>query len=142
MSKDPNYPAMKWHPATAECRTFIAPEDVPEGWLDTHPSNLPKEAPKPEPRKPAEQKAPESRKPVEQKAPEPKAALPMTREEIKAELSAGGIPFAPNAKDETLYAALKKGVQEFLTGAGVAFPADADVPALIALAKTPPVPQE
>lgn len=125
--QDPNYPAMKWHPETGEAKTFVAPEDVPEGWLDIHPSNLPEPAPV------------AASKVV---SPADSAALPMTREEMKAELSAGGIPFASNAKDATLYAALKKGVQEFLTGAGVAFPADADVPALIALAKTPPNPLE
>lgn len=140
MHKDPSYPAMKWHPETAESRVFHKSEDVPEGWLDEHPSNVPKEVAKPTP-KVAVTAAPKPVKAAEVKSAEP-TSLPMTREEMKAELQAGGIPFAPNAKDQTLYDALKKGVQEFLTGAGVAFPPDADVPALIALAKQPPVPAD
>lgn len=113
MSKDPNYPAMKWHPVTAEARTFTAPEDVPEGWLDTHPSNLPP--------KPAE--------------PVP----PMTRDEIKAALDKLQVQYAKNAGDAKLYGLLDEAAREDLTAAGIEFDPHANTATLLALLPEPPV---
>lgn len=130
MSKDPNYPAMKWHPGTAEARVFAAPEDVPEGWLDTHPSNLPLVPPVP----PAPRGAgfgPD----VTAKDPAP----PMTRDEIKAALDKLQVQYAKNAGDAKLYALLDEAVREDLTAAVIEFDPRANTATLLALLPEPPV---
>lgn len=126
MSKDPNYPAMKWHPGTAEARVFTAPEDVPGGWLDTHPSNLP-----PKPAEPEQQAA----KDAASNAGEP----PMTRDEIKAALDKLQVQYAKNAGDAKLYSLLDEAVREDLNAAGIEFDTHADTPALLAFLPEPPV---
>lgn len=114
MSKDPNYPARKWDPVTGESQVFTAPEDVPTGWLDTHPNNV-KAADKVE--------APVS------------DALPMTRAEIRAELDQAGIPYPKTAKTEMLYVLLGDSLKQHLTKSGIAYEPDASVPALLELVK-------
>ena len=112
MTKDPNYPAMKFHPQTGESRVFHTAEDVPEGWLNKHPAHVDDTKPAPA-----------------QKS----ATLPMTRDEIKAALDAGEIAYKKNAGDKALYDLLVASLKTHLTEAGIQFPEDADGPALLAL---------
>lgn len=135
MSKDPNYPAMKWQPITGEARTFTAPEDVPEGWLDTHPLNLP---PKPAPLTVAE--AAEVLRASTRPAPDSNAGeLPMTRDEIKVALDQLQVQYAKNAGDAKLYVLLGEAVREDLTAAAIEFDPHANTATLLALLPEPPV---
>lgn len=115
--RDSNYPALKWDPATGEARRFDAAEEVPAGWLD-HPADP--NAPLPAPAPPAP------------------AAQAMARTEMKAALDAGGIPYAKNAPDKTLYELLLASLKDHLTTAAVEFDPEADAPALLALVKAQP----
>lgn len=119
MDKDPNFPAMMWHPTTGENRVFTAAVDVPDGWLDHYPTG---EADA-EPAKPADA---------------PDAALPMTRDEIKTALDTLRVKYAKNARDATLYGMLIEALHEDLASAGVAFDPEAAAPALIVLLGQPP----
>lgn len=111
MSAAKQQPTMAWHPETGESKIYNHPSEVPEGWLDTHPDNVPK-APKPAP------------SPVEDK-------LPMTRKEIVAALTEGGLQFDPKAPVKVLYAQLTDAVKSALTDAGVSFDDAADTKALL-----------
>lgn len=126
MPKDPNYPAMKWHPDTAEARVFTALEDVPAGWLDTHPSNLP-----PKDAEPEQQAA----KDAASNAGEP----PMTRAEIKAALDKLQVQYAKNAGDAKLYVLLDEAVREDMVAAGVDVTPGLTVPMMLAILLEPPV---
>lgn len=85
-------PTMAWHPKTGENKIFNSSSEVPEGWLDTHPNNV------------AEKSAPD-----------------MTRKEIIAALSSGGIQFDERANKETLYEVLTDAVKKALTEAEITF---------------------
>lgn len=114
-------PKMRWHPTTGESQVFHDGDTVPEGWLDHHPED--------------------TRHAAVEKQPDPKAktvtALPMTRDEIKAALDAGEVPYAKNAKDQTLYDLLVESLRKHLTEAQIEFDPAADAKALLAL--VPPV---
>lgn len=112
--RDLNYPALKWDPATGEARRFDASEEVPVGWLD----------------RPVEPNAP----PAPSPAPTP-AVQAMVRAEMKAALDAGGISYAKNAPDKTLYELLLASLKDHLAAAAVEFDPEADAPALLALVK-------
>lgn len=95
-----DFPALKWDPETGECREFTKAGDVPAGWLNTHPNNLPK-AEKVEP-----------------------APLPLSRKEVLKALKDGGIEFAASADHRSLYDLLLQSVKASLTEAGIAFDAE------------------
>jgi hypothetical protein len=116
MAEVAKFPGMRWHPTTGENQVFQSAEDVPEGYLDYHPSN-----------------PPEGAEPVKA-APD---ALPMSREEIVKELSEGGIAFKANAKTEKLYGVLVEAVKAHLTASEIEFPETANGPELLALVPKP-----
>lgn len=118
---DPNYPAMKWHPETGEAKTFTSADEVPKGWLDTHPNNLP-----------ANPDAGSASVPAR---PDP---LPMSRDAIKKALDDAGITYAKSAKDQTLYDLLVSELRAHLTSQGVAWGKGDDATTLIHL--LPPEP--
>lgn len=98
------FPGMRWHPQTGESRVFDKAEDVPEGWINTHPASLPAEA--------APAGADET------------ASLNMTRKEIVAALEEGGIQFNPRHGVKALYALLVENLKKALTEMDVPFNAD------------------
>lgn len=108
-------PTMAWHPETGENKVFNHPSEVPAEWLDTHPSNKPKEV----------EKAPAAK-------PEP-----MTRDEIVAALSDGGVEFDDKSKTKVLAEILRKSVIAALTSAEVEFDADASTKDLLAKLPSP-----
>lgn len=120
--KDLNYPAMKWHPETGESRVFIAPEDVPAGWIDTHPNNLPPDV-----------------KPVAEAlaAKIEGDALPLTKKQIKVELDAAGVTYPATANVKALYELLSDTLKTFCANNDIAYEPNADVPTLLALVKQP-----
>lgn len=118
MSKDPNFPAMKWHPATGEMRVFTKADDVPEGWIDTHPCNITADA---------VGKAPTA----------PTSNLSMKRKQVVRALTDGGIDFAADASHADLYALLVEKLQATLTEAEIAFDPAADAAALLELLPKP-----
>lgn len=126
MTKDPHYPAYKWHPETGEQKLFTKAGDVPQGWLDTHPSNLSEDD---KARLADAAKAPEA----QTKA----APLSLTRKEVVKALQDGGIQFDPAAKVDVLYAILTEAVKKFLTEAEVEFDPAADTKALLELLPKP-----
>lgn len=113
---DPNYPAMKWHPETGEAKTFTSADEVPEGWLDTHPSNLPA--------------TPDAGAASVPARPDP---LPMSRDAIKKALDDAGITYAKNAKDQTLYDLLVSELRAHLTDQDIHWAETDDAPTLINL---------
>lgn len=108
----PDYPAMKWHPETGVAAVFHTPHDVPEGYLDQHPSSL--------------EKTPAVK-------PSTPGALPMTKAEIVAALKAGAIEYPATAGAKALYDLLDKTLREHLTANNIPIPENANVPALLAL---------
>lgn len=127
-----DYPAMKWGP-NGERKLFQNAAEVPAGWTD-NPESLPKAAPaaaKPVAKPPA--KAPPALKVVP-----PAPLAPLTRDQVSAELTAGGVAFQPLAPLPELTELLVASLQTHLTDSKIAFPADADVHALLALVKSPP----
>lgn len=124
-----DFPAMFWSPTatkdadgkdTTESRVFNAPEDVPEGWLPTHPNNPALKA-----------------KPAVKKLDEPEVLIPMTREEVLAELEAGGIAYSKKSKDSVLYKLLVDKLQDHLKAAGVEYPANSTAKQLLLLVPKP-----
>lgn len=110
--KDPKFPGMRWHPETGENRIFNSAAEVPDGWQDRHPADTADAKP----------------------APPPTAnPLPMSKAEVKAALTAGGIAFEPRLGHKALYEILVVSLKEHLTAAGIEFPADATAPQLLAL---------
>jgi hypothetical protein len=99
MTERKSLPTMAWHPETGENQIFDHPSEVPEGWLDTHPNNKPKGA--------KEAKAP---------APDAFKDAPMSKDEIVAALTAGGVQFDANAKPKALQGVLREAVVKALTG--------------------------
>lgn len=112
MSK--HQPTMAWHPKTGECQVYNHPDDVPADWLDTHPDNVKAKA-------------------AAEKSAAVAEGLPMTRAEIVKALTDFEITFRASAKDKALYALLEKSLREHFATEKVEVPADADVPALLAL---------
>lgn len=121
MSKDPNYPAMKWHPHTGENRVFHKSGDVPEGWLDTHPANVDSVTKEVEAAPPSVLKAP----------------LDMTRKEIVAALTEGGITFDPASKVVVLYELLTAEVNRVLTEEGIEYDPTAGTKKLLEILPKP-----
>lgn len=113
------FPALMWHAVTGEVGLFTKAEDVPEGYIDTHPNNL----------------ASVTQPAAEQ--PNAPAALSMTRDEIVKALEEGGIPFKPNASDKKLHNLLVFKVKEVLQAAEIEFD-DACTDAKILLGLLPP----
>lgn len=105
-------PTMAWHPETGENKIFNHPSEVPEGWLDTHPSNVAK----------AEKPATVAFKDA-----------PMSKDDIVAALTAGGVQFDANAKPKALQGVLREAVIKALTAAEVAFDADKSTKELLSL---------
>lgn len=118
---DPAYPAMMWHPETGENRIFNSADEVPEGWLDTHPNN---------------KDAAEQRKAAAE-ARNPPATLPLTRAEIVKALGDGGINFNPRAATKALYDQLLGELKKTLTEAGIAYEQEADAKTLLGLLPDP-----
>lgn len=123
---DPNYPARKWHPETGETDVFNAPEDVPEGWLDTHPENA--------------KRLEAAKAPVAKAKPGAPAAvvepdLPMKRAEIRKELDAAGVEYPKNAPTQVIYNLLGDTAKTFLAANKIEYDPEADVPTLLALVK-------
>lgn len=118
MAEYTKFPGMRWDPNTGEAQVFQSAAEVPEGFLDYHPSNPPE---------------------VVKVATEAGAtdALPMTREEIIKELTDGGIPFKAKAKDAVLYAALLDALKAHLLASEIEFPETATGPELLALVPKP-----
>lgn len=127
MTKDPHYPAMKWHPVTGEYVVCQNESEVPEGYIDTHPNNLP----------PA--KAEEAVKAYAASVPAAgfPAKLPMKKADIITALTEGGIAHDPAAKAIVLYDALLASLKAHLTEAEVEFPENATAPELLALVPKP-----
>lgn len=119
MAEVVKFPGMRWHPVTGANQVFQSAEEVPEGYLDYHPSNPPEGAKEAETVK------------------ETATALPMSREEIVKELSDGGIAFKANAKTEKLYSLLVEAVKTHLTASEIEFPETANGPELLALVPKP-----
>lgn len=119
MNNETKAPTMAWHPETSESRIFNHPSEVPEGWLNTHPSNVSKEDAKP---------VSVSKEPVK---PADADKVPMTRKEIAAALSDGGVAFDPKQSVKVLYTQLTEAVKTALTDSGVEFDPAADTKALL-----------
>ena len=106
-------PTYRYGP-NGEAKIFNDSNDVPEGWLDHHPT-------------PAEAAE------IAVIVPGASAAIPMTREEIIAALEGGGIGYKRNAGTKALYDQLTVKVKEHLVEREIAFPAGADTKALLEL---------
>jgi hypothetical protein len=106
------FPGYRWHPESGDCRIFDKAEDVPEGWLESHPGSL-------------DQAAPAADKAYD--------ALPLSKKEIVAALDEGGVSFKKNAPVAALYALLMENLKKALTEQEIAFPEDADAKALMDL---------
>jgi hypothetical protein len=100
------YPALKWHPETGDCKQFERADDVPDGWLDTHPAN-------------------------QLAAPVLNAAA-ITREEIVSALKAGNVVHKASEGTSKLLALLTREVHDTLKRLGHEFDPSADVRALLA----------
>jgi hypothetical protein len=92
-------PVMAWHPETGESQVYPSEADVPEGHLPHHPND-------------ANKPVPVSVKGVADQT-------QMSREEIVAALSAGGVTFNPRAKHKELAAVLREAVTKALFESGV-----------------------
>lgn len=114
MSDPKKFPGMRWHPVTGENEIFHTADDVPEGYLDYHPSNPPEGA--------AKVVADD---------------LPLSRAEIVAHLTDGGVKFKAKADTTTLYVLLATKLKEHLATAEIEIPTAATVPELLALVPKP-----
>lgn len=122
------YTKRLWHPTSGESRVFHDHETPSADWLDHHPNDPNADKVDSTVKRDAEADAI-----VRANA----GKLPMTRDEIKSALDAAEIPYAPNAKDKTLYDLLVKSLVAHLTENNIPFPEDADAKQLLAL--VPPV---
>lgn len=122
-----NQPTMMWHPETGKPTTFDHPDDVPAGYVDTHPQNL----------EPAERKAAIAKLRVEKKTKGAPEAKPLTRKELVAALTEGGIEFDGNAETAALDKTLADAIKAHLTEAEVEFEADADTRTLLSMVPKP-----
>lgn len=110
-------PTMAWHPESGESQIFNHPSEVPSGWLDSHPED---------PKRPKAEKS----------APALKDA-PMSKDEIVAALTAGGVPFDATAKAKALQPVLREAVTKALTEAEVKFDETLPTKELLALLPNP-----
>lgn len=108
------YPGWRWDPSTGESRVIVTAEDLPDGWLDHHPAH----------------DGPVAAAPAHDDTPAPAI---MTRDEITAALTAGGVTFHQSVSTSKLYAKLCEALRNVLTGRNIAFAPDADGRALLAL---------
>src|SRR5690242_2512216 len=92
-------PIMAWHPETGEAQVYASEANVPEGHLPHHPKDANKAAA------------------VKEK--EAAAQPDMTRDEIVAALTAGGVTFNPKAKQKELATVLREAVTKALVESGV-----------------------
>jgi sugar lactone lactonase YvrE len=122
-----NAPVMKWHPETGKSKVFDHPDDVPAGYVSEHPNNL----------EPADRKAAIAKLKAEKKAGKVEKAEPLTRKEIIAALTDGGLPFDGNAETVDLDKALSDALKEHLQAAEVLYPSDADTRELLTLVPKP-----
>lgn len=116
-------PKMRWDPVTGENQTFTDDESAPEGWLDHHPLDPahkagPTPAPEPEPVVPVA--APDA---------------PLTKKELVAALTEGGIVFDKGAEAADLDAVLRDALTAALTAAKVDFELKASTRELLAFAR-------
>lgn len=122
-------PTMAWNPEKLaeggyESRTFNHPDEVPEGWLDTHPEH---------PSLKVVAKPPGVINVKGSGAPLKAPPLDMTRKEITAALDQGGVQYDAQAKVADLYPLLTESVKKFLTEAEIEFDPAAGTKALLAL---------
>ena len=128
MTKDPNFPAMMFHPETGAATVFKSAGEVPEGYLSFHPKDPARKA----------KDALEAAKVVDAKpAPAAPVKLPLTRKEIVAALEAGGVTFDKDARVDALYEVLTKAVKDALAAAEVEYDPNLDTKALLALLPDP-----
>lgn len=121
-------PIMKWHPETGKSQIFDHPDDAPAGYVDEHPNNM----------EPADRKAAVAKLRNEKKT-KGEAPKPLTRKEVIASLTDGGIEFDGNAETPALEKTLADALKVHLTEAGVEFEADADTRTLLTMVpKTKP----
>ena len=109
MADSIKFPGWRWDPYTGEGRVFQIAADVPEGWIDQHPANLPTPAPK---------------APV-------KAADELTGAEVKAALDLGRVTYQKNAGAAALLKTLKDSLSVSLTAKGVKVAPDATAKAML-----------
>lgn len=109
-------PTMRWHPETGEAQTFGPDDPVPEGWLDHHPDDVSKNP------------APAV---VEDDEDDPNA--PLTKREVVAALTEGGLEFNKNAKVADLTEQLVTALKAALKAGNVEFADDTSPRALLAL---------
>lgn len=130
---------MRWNPETGEPSLFASDDEVPEGWLDYHPSDPDKATVAPPARKASAAK--EDPKPQgldvenlknEQKE-EDDDSEPLTRAEVVAALTAGGVKFDNHAKAAVLTGVLVQALKEALASNNVAFDENATPRALLKL---------
>lgn len=133
------YPIHLWDRETGELVVVNSPEDNRDGLLPFHPEDTEKAeraaaagqgwtAPPPPPVDPGNGSG-EGSGPVITKE-----DIPMTREEIKAALDKGNVPYAANASNVVLYTLLCEKLREFLTQQGNGnIPEDADAPTMLAM---------
>lgn len=112
MSDKKHQPTMAWHPQNGESQIFNHPSEVPEGWLDTHPSNKPK---------------------AEKPAAGGKVELGMSKAEIVAALTAGGVEHDPKAKASDLHDVLRGAVEKVLAEAKIPYSPEAPTKELLTL---------
>lgn len=112
----PDFPSMRWNPETGESQVFSAPHEVPDGWLDQHPNSVSGD----------DKAAAKS---------DTKTGLPLTKAEIVEALNEYEIPFKANTGAKGLYELLETSLKAHLAAEKVEIPADANVPALLALVK-------
>lgn len=119
-------PVIKWHPETGKPQTFNNADEAPAGFVDEHPNNM-----EPEDRKAAIAKLRASKPEKVEKA------KPMTRKEIVATLTDGGILFDGKADTATLEGVLVDAIKAHLTAVEIEFSNDADTRDLLALVPKP-----
>jgi hypothetical protein len=106
-------PVMAWHPETGESHVYPSEANVPVGHLPHHPKDASKAMPV--------------------KAKDAADQTNMTRAEIAAALTAGGVSFNPNAKHKELASVLREAVIKAITDAEVMFDPDLSTKQLMEL---------
>ncbi len=124
----------RWHPETGEHKDYNSLSEVPKGHLDHHPNDEAHAAA--EAAAPAKSDAPAkpSRTKRLQSAPKP-AADPnaMSRDDVVAALTEGGVEFDNEASDADLQKLLDDKVRAVLTEQGVEFDPNANTKTLLGL---------
>lgn len=120
-------PTMAWHPETGKSKVFNHPDEVPVGYVDTHPNNL----------EPADRQAAIAKLKAEKAAGRVAPAKPLTRKEVVAALTEGGITFDGRADTAALDNVLGDALKAHLAAAEVEYPSDANTRELLALVPKP-----